>query len=131
VEREIELAEAPTDLREQRLHLARDLDIERQEDRRLELLRERLDVGSRLVVQVGERELAAEGAEGAGAAVRDRVLVGDTDHEALLALEAAEIGIERHGSLGRGHQPAPAMGARPSTESVWRAIICSSSVGIA
>ena len=100
VQREVEPAPAPFDRLEHRLELALDLDVERQEDRRLELLGQRLDVGLGLVVQIGDGELGAERAERPGAALGDRVLVGDADHEALLALEAAQVGIERHGSDG-------------------------------
>ena len=113
MEREIEPAPAPLDLREHGLELALDLDVERHEDRRFELLGERLDVRLRLVVQVGDGELGAERAEGPGAAVGDRVLVGDADHEPFLAFEPAQVGVERHGPgpLGRRHQAAPDVGA--------------------
>ena len=71
--------------------------VHRHEDRRLDLAGQRLDVGLRLVVEVGDRELGAEGAEGAGAAPGDRAVVGDADDQALLAFE--ELGL--HG--GEGH----------------------------
>ena len=50
-------------------------------------LRQRLDVFLRLVVQIRDGELRAEGAERGGAAPCDRLLVGDADDEALLAFE--------------------------------------------
>jgi hypothetical protein len=133
VQREIEPAPAPFDLVEHRLELTLDLDVERHQDRRLERRCQRFDVGLGLVVQIGDGELGAEGAEGPGAAVGDRVLIRDPNHEALLALQAPEVGVERHGrdGLGRCHQAAPAVGVRRSMASVCRAIISSSSVGIA
>jgi hypothetical protein len=59
-----------------------------------------LDVGLRLVVQIGDGEFGPERPEGPGTAVVDRVLVRDADDEALLALEPAQVGIERHGCDG-------------------------------
>ena len=63
--------------------------VQRHEDRRLDLARERLDVGLGLVVEIGDRELGAEGAEGAGAAPGDRLVVGDADDQAAACLRAA------------------------------------------
>ena len=50
-------------------------------------LRERLDEFLRLVVQIGDGQLGAEGAEGLGAAPGDRLVVGNADDEAFLAFE--------------------------------------------
>jgi hypothetical protein len=98
VQREVHTAPALADRLKHRLHLALDLHVQRQEDRRLEILGERLDVRFCLIVQIGDRQLGAERAERPGAAPGDRVLVGDADHQALLALEPAEIVVE-HQSL--------------------------------
>ena len=106
---------------EHRLELAGRCDVERQEDRRLELLRQRLDVRPRLVVEVGDREIGAELAERLRAAVRDRVLVGDADDERLLRPPAP--GCRGHGAPSRS-------ALRRAASRVCRAIISSSLVGI-
>jgi hypothetical protein len=131
--REIESVPVSLDLLEHRLELAVNLDVKGHEDRRLERARQRFDVRLRLVVQIGDGELGAKRAESARAAPGDRVLIRDANHQALLALQAPKVGVERHGSddLGRCHQAAPAVGARRSAASVCRAIISSSSVGMA
>ena len=89
---------------EDRLELAVGHHVHRHEDRRLDLAGQRLDVRLRLVVEVGDRELGAEGAEGAGAAPGDRAVVGDADDQALLAVEQLRLDGKGHvasGSLGR------------------------------
>ena len=70
--------------------------VERQEERRAERLRQRLDVRARLVVEIGDRELGAELAERLGAAPGDRVLVGDADDEGLPVLEHRAWNVEGH-----------------------------------
>ena len=97
VDEEVELAPVCGDALEDRLELAVGHHVHRHEDRRLDLARERLDMRLRLVVEVGDRELGAEGAEGAGAAPGDRAVVGDADDQALLAFEQLRL----HG--GEGH----------------------------
>ena len=89
---EIELAPLLGDALEHRLHLAGRVHVERHEDRRFQLLRQRLDIFLCLLVEIGDGELGAERAEGLGAAPGDRVLVGDADDEAPLAFE--ELGFD-------------------------------------
>ena len=72
---------------EYRFELARNGHVERQEERRAELARERLDVVLRLLVEEGDGEVGAELAECPGAAIGDRLIVGDADHERLAALQ--------------------------------------------
>ena len=119
VDEEVELAPVGGDAVEDGFELAVGHDVHRHEDRRLDLAGQRLDMGLRLLVEVGDRELGAEGAEGAGAAPGDRAVVGDADDQALLAFE--ELGL--HG--GEGH----ARVLQATRARVWRAIISSSSVG--
>ena len=96
---EIELAPVLGDALEHRLHLAGRVHVERHDDRRFELARERLDVFLRLVVEIGHGDLGAERPERLGAAPGDRIFVGDADDEALLAFE--ELGFDGgdHGRL--------------------------------
>jgi len=62
-------------LREERL--AFDLKIERHEQRRIEFLGQRLDIGLSLLVEIGDGEVGAECAKRFGATVSDRLVVGD------------------------------------------------------
>ena len=96
---EIELAPILGDALEHRLHLAGRAHVERHDDRRLELARERLDVFLRLVVEIGHRELGAERAERLGAAPGDRVFVGDADDQASLAFEQLGFDHRDHGRV--------------------------------
>ena len=84
-------------------------DVERQENRRLELARERLDVRFRFVVEIGDRELGTERAECGCAAVGDRMLVGDADDERLLSGEDGVMGL---GHVARSFAGPRAYGAR-------------------
>ena len=84
------------DALEQRLQLARLRDVERHEDGRIQRPRQRLDVGLGLLVEVGDRQLGAQLAEGARAAVGDGVLVGDAHHERLLVLENGTGDFQSH-----------------------------------
>ena len=103
---------------EHRFELAVLHHVHRQEDRRLDLGRQRLDEALRLVVEVGDRELGAQRAEGAGAAPGDR---------------AGRWRCRRSGpSCRRGASPsrrAGSCGQPPVRARVWRAMISSSSVG--
>ena len=85
VQGDVEPAPRPADLLEDRFQLPRLLHVEGQENRRLQLPRQGLDVRPGLVVQVSDGQLGAELAEGASTAERDRVLVGDAEHQGLLA----------------------------------------------
>ena len=82
---------------EDRLHLAGRVDVERHEDRRLQLAGERLDVFLRLVVEIGHGELGPERAKRLGAAPRDRLLVGNPDDETRLAFEQLGLHGGNHG----------------------------------
>src|ERR1043165_2943436 len=88
---EIQFAPLLLDRLKHRLHLSRNAGIERQQDRRFELPRERLDEFPGLVVEVSHRKLGSEGAKSARASPRDRILVGDADHEPLLAFEELRL----------------------------------------
>jgi hypothetical protein len=69
--------------------------VERHEDRCLQSLGERLDVGPGLFLHIGDRQLGADLAKRRRAAVGDRVLVGNPDEQGLLSLE--------HGRACIGH----------------------------
>ena len=104
-----------------------DAHVQRHEDRRLELARQRLDEALRLLVEIGDRELGAERAEGLGAAPGDRLVVGDADDQALLAFEQRRL-ARREWSC-RPLVLRRLARAADSSASVCRAIISSSSVG--
>ena len=91
MDQEIERAPLLADALEHRLHLALDADVERHDDRRLELARQRLDEFLGLVVQIGDRELGAERAERLGAAPGDGLIVGDADDQPSLAFEQRRL----------------------------------------
>ena len=110
---------------EHRLELALGHHVHRHEDRRLDLARQRLDMRLRLLVEIGDRKLGAEGAEGAGAAPGDRAVVGDADDQALAAFE--KLGLD--GGKGHGGLSGSGSAGAPTSARVWRAIISSSSVG--
>ena len=74
-------------LLEHRLEHAWRGDIERHEDRRAELSGERLDIGLRLLVDIGERELGAQLTERLRASIGDRKLVRHPDDERFGAFE--------------------------------------------
>ena len=119
VQGEVEPAPALPGGIEDGLQLTRLLDVAGQENRRLQLLGDGLDVGLRLLVQVGERELGAEEAERRGAAVGDRLAVGDAEHDPLLAVERARRRIERQDvALGHGRNSAWA----PPPRDGWRIV---------
>src|SRR3974390_3340163 len=82
--------------------------VERQEQRRFEFARERFDEALRLVVEIGDGEFCAEPPERLGAPPGDRLVVGDSYDQALLAFEE----FRRFANL-RDHDllPAPAFGA--------------------
>ena len=117
------------DLGEQRLELALPTQVERCHQLGLELPGQRLDVRLGLLVEVGDRQLRAQPAERLGAAPGDRLVVGDAGDEAPATFEGDQRAIEGDHA---GPSPASRRGVHhvaPSRASVWRAIICSSSVG--
>ena len=65
--------------------------LQRQEQRRIDRLRQRLDIGPRLVVQIGHRDLGAGAAHRLGAAPGDRVVVGDADDQRLPPVRTATV----------------------------------------
>ena len=75
------------DFVEDRLHLPWLRHVERHDDARLELFRERLDVFLRLVVDVSDRNVRSERSERLGATPGDRAFVRDSDDQTLFALE--------------------------------------------
>ncbi len=93
----------------------------------VQLLAERFNELSRLFVQVGDGQFRAQRAEGSGAAPGNRLIVGDADDQALLAVEEGRLGG------GNCHAVLLYSGARArpadSRASVCLAIINSSSVG--
>ena len=72
---------------EDRFQLAFDLKVEWHENRGFELLGQRLDIGPCLVIEIGDGKVRAEGTKSLGAAIGDRLIVGDARDESLLALE--------------------------------------------
>ncbi len=95
MQQEVELAPLLLDPLEHLLHLAFDHDVERHEDRRFQRLRQRLDVFLRLFVQIGDGEVGPQRTKRLGAAPRDRLIVGDADDQALLALER-DLGLGKN-----------------------------------
>ena len=80
---EVELAPFLGDALEHCLHLAGHAHVERHEDRRLQLARQRLDIVLRLFVQISDCQLGPEGAERLGAAPGDGLIVGDANDQAF------------------------------------------------
>src|SRR6476620_8586301 len=79
------------------LQLAGRVDVERHENRRVELLGERFDVFPGLVVDVGDRHIGAERTECFGASPGDGVLVRYTDDQALLSIQQFRLCRRYHG----------------------------------
>src|SRR5262245_19910782 len=126
METDIELAPILLYPRKSGFQLALDPDIKRHEDRGTDLPGQRLDIRFRLVVEVGHRQVGTEGSKGLGAPPCDRLVVGDTGHERLTALEERERGKIDHACFSWTRASA----CPCKTSSVWRAIINSSSVGM-
>jgi len=98
VEHDVEPAPLLGDSFEHRLQHAGRSDVERHEDRRLQLSCQRLDVGPGLLVDVGDRQICAQLAKRLRAAVSDRMLVGDSDDECFRARERGPWNVEGHDS---------------------------------
>src|SRR6185369_4750480 len=81
VDKDVELAPLGCYRVEHGFERARDADVEGQKERSLERPCNRLDVWARLLVEIREREIGAKLAKGLGAAVCDRLVVGDSDDE--------------------------------------------------
>src|SRR2546421_6766664 len=69
------------------LQLTGNRDIQRTGDRGLELLRKRLDVGSRPFVEPGDGEFRTDGSECPGATVGDGLVIRHANDKRLLAGE--------------------------------------------
>ena len=61
--------------------------VERQEELGRQLARKRLDIGTRLLVEIGDADVRTELAERACATIGDRLVVGDADDEGLASLQ--------------------------------------------
>lgn len=85
VERKIEPTPGLAYCLKYRVKLTWRLHVTGQEDRRLQLSRERLDVGLGLVVTIGNGEIGAESTECLCAPISDRVFIGDAENDTLLA----------------------------------------------
>src|SRR5262249_50340315 len=85
--KKVELAPDFADFLENSLRLAGDANVERHHNRSFESLRERIDKFFGFVVQIAHGELSPQGTKCLGAAPGDRLIVGNADHESLLAVE--------------------------------------------
>src|SRR5438132_76452 len=81
----VELAPFLLDTFEHLLEFAFGVDVERHEDRGFERLGQRLDMLFGPLVQVGHGQFGAQCPERLGTTPRDRLVVGDTDDQALFA----------------------------------------------
>ena len=81
------------------------------------------------LVQIGHGEIGPERTEGLGAAPGDRLVVGDADDQALLALQR-DLGIGEYGNHDTLSCLALDDGRFNSCDNVCCAIINSSSVGM-
>ena len=92
----------PPDLRDackDRLERAGLSKVEWQEQGGLERLGQRLDLGFGFVIEIGDRQIGAEFAEGLGAAIGDGMLVGDADNQGFGALKNGLRNIFLHKSV--------------------------------
>src|SRR5262249_11054083 len=97
VQQKIELAPFLLDVLEYLLDLAFDGDVERQKYRRFQVFCQRLDVLPRLLVQISDGKLGSQRPKRLGAAPGDRLVVGDTDDQALASLER-DLGFREYGN---------------------------------
>ena len=98
---DVEAAPRPSDLLEDGLELTFLLYVQGQEDRCLEFPGQRLDVGTSLVVQVGDRQLGALLAEGPRTAVGDRVDRWRCQSQVPFIPESGRANSIRHGMVPR------------------------------
>ena len=130
VEQEIEPAPLLLDTLEHLFGLPFGVHIQRHEDRRLELLRQRFDVLSRAFVEIGYRKLRAQRPERLRTPPSDRLIVGDADNETLSSLQRY-LGFRKYWD---GHDVLSRLKVGDelrfhSSDNVCCAIINSSSVG--
>jgi hypothetical protein len=83
VQEEVKPAPLLLDLLENLFGLPLDIHVQRHEDRRLELVRQRFDMFPCPLVQIGDREFRAQRPKRLGASPRDRLIVGDAGDQAL------------------------------------------------
>jgi len=93
VDEEIEMAPLFPNCCENGRHLPDVAHVQRQEQLGSERAGERLGIGSRFLVQVGYRDARADIAQGPGAAIGDRLIVGDAGNEPDFAGEHLGLGL--------------------------------------
>src|ERR1044072_6532736 len=129
MKQEVELTPLLPDPLENLFGFTLDHDVEWHADRRLQCLRQRLDVRPRLFVQIGHGKIGSQCAKRLCATPCDRLIVGDADDQPLLALQR-NLGLgeyrDVHDTLSRSKFGD---GRFMSSASVCWAIISSSSVG--
>ena len=91
MEQEVQPAPPVLDGVEDDIELTGCRDIAGEEERRLDLSRERLDVGLGLVVEIGDAELGADATEVLGRRPGKAVVVGDTDDQTVASLQINEF----------------------------------------
>src|SRR5579871_1037644 len=129
MQQEIELAPLLLDALEDLLHLPFHCNVERQEYRSLQVFCERLDVLFRFLVQIGDGKVRSQRTKRLGTSPGDRLVVGDTDDQALASLER-NLGLGKYGNIHDALSLAWMGGCLlHSSASVCWAIINSSSVG--
>src|SRR5262249_8224225 len=105
-----------------------DIDVERHQERSLQILGERLDIFLGAVVQIGDRQISAERTECLGTTPGDRLIVGDADDQALASLES-NLGLWKYRNVHDALSLAWVEGCLHNSDRVCCAIISSSSVG--
>jgi hypothetical protein len=96
VQGDVEAAPGLSDTVEHRLELTHFAHVARGNDGRPEIACEGLHIGLCLLVQVRDGELRPEGPEYLGAAVGDRLLVRDAEHQGTLAEKCLVFGHVGH-----------------------------------
>ena len=104
-----------SNLVEHGLQLPGRFDVEWGGDGRAEALGQRLDMGSRLVIQPGDREFRARLAKGFRATVGNGMVVGDANHQALVARQDRPDfrHIDRISHVTSHHCPSALVGLTP------------------
>src|SRR5437868_15457743 len=104
VKQKIESAPLLLDALERLFHLSFSSHVERHEDRRLKLLRQRFDMFLCPVVQISDRQFRAKGPKRFRAPPSDRLIIGDADNETFSSLQR-NLGFRKywnaHDSLSR------------------------------
>src|SRR5271167_1766768 len=84
VDENVEASPFRRDRLEHRIDLHRVANLQRQQQRRFDRLRQRLDIRARPIVEIGHRDLGAGPMHRLGASPGDRAVVGDADDQGLL-----------------------------------------------